>query len=308
MDSTIVEKLDLGTRELEIREESQVCDQNNKPSEIVAEHESIRGQVFTCFERLPLELKERVWQFSMTPRIIEIYVAVRIDSEEPSDFWAASYQVYCHTKGQPVVNRVCRSSRNLFLREHFVLRQDHIGNKDLLPMVFANEKRPLIYVNHLIDTVYIDEFPDTMMFQLLPRNLHARIAMWNPETAWKWAIRSLTFNSEILEDFREQPSTLSFFDGFPALEELVFLEEPAGFDGGKANQIWNSEDMGWERVMSEVGYFRHNKLHDKFSSLKITVSSMFLSGTHDIEDCRQGLFLMGPPNQAKDWILEDKKV
>jgi hypothetical protein len=84
---------------------------------------------FTCFPRLPLELRCEIWKATLSPRVIEI------NYDLPDGFFASA--------SSPIALQICRESRNIVLPHY--------------PLCFGTIFHPAkTRFNFALDTLYID--------------------------------------------------------------------------------------------------------------------------------------------------------
>lgn len=208
-------------------------------SHIIETYEDLYGSIFTCFPRLPHELRNRIWQFSSPPRVITMYKGTLVDQRntyrtydpdtdsesgpqetrlekrlERGDCWNA-----CSYLRIPHISRVCKDSRNLFQREYIPVGEECQS-----------------YFNPLIDTIHVPK--------LMPDDLESLAVYMENKTLLKaggmvqWGIRSLALENWVLPTpnpnivyfiltllmkYPDKRENLRLFDRFPKLKEVVFL-------------------------------------------------------------------------------------
>lgn len=302
---------------------------NAEKSSAIEGHEQLHNRSFTCFPRLPPELRNRIWQFSTPPRMISITVTASFRQGKPACDADANIRV-------PTISRVCKESRDLFLREHILVGSSKLWRGRVI------DKSARTYANTLIDTFYVSNssmfYADPMAGKLgYAMDLVAflaymyKLAKKEVGGTEKWSIRSLALENHALEFFYENPSTLLFFDGFQALEEVVFLCAETSRIGTFRNPTDETTLETWEEGMRILGFLKRlpdfpryalklrtsyaeqvrtcyaEKMIQKWENLKDSVAILSkTSHGSQIEDMRQGLHMMGPSNVHEDWSTMTK--
>jgi hypothetical protein len=143
------------------------------------------SKTFTLFPQLPQELRLKVWQSTIEPRIVRIK-------------WSAQLS-QCTTPDNPIILRVSHESREE-------------GLKTYRPaFVTASASRPVVYANFLLDTV---DFDWETAYGQLSHFIHGEL-----KTALKAVksliIRKLDFEVELAEPW------ISLLAEFSELETLI---------------------------------------------------------------------------------------
>lgn len=292
----------------------------------IQELESICGATFTCFPKLPMELREMVWRFTIEPRFVEIW-EVSIPHRLDTKIWCGRCN---ETDPVPITSKVCRESRRIFLKEYCLYIPS--GHRD-----YHLPNRP-VYVNSSIDTVYLNipcpwprvgntwESAVIRFCGYLNRRIEKEAG--NDQ---RWAIKNLALNAEVFQWWgfyiQDDDPDAKFeeryiFRWFPGLEEALFLTTLTtckGHRGGGqsiANPETENELLCWEEATKRLGWWKaiDDPIwpdYSDFMEINMNVAIRRETATKAVIDERDGLSVFGPMNlpvSAEWWEKSTREI
>ncbi|KAH6712789.1 hypothetical protein BKA61DRAFT_656885 [Leptodontidium sp. MPI-SDFR-AT-0119] len=188
---------------------------------------------FTCFPRLPLEIRLKIWRaIAKLPRVVMLS-EVRYDNMGTERWETRTSVVLQKIKtGQPAVIQICHESRS----ECLTFYQLVLGTRCQLEVYtrigstcVVDVHEPTIYFNNLKDTLYVccpslpghTKNPDKSYW----------LDFWGVNPAVK-GLKSVAFNADELDmmssyeewdDYRPIESIIDFFEAHREVEEVILV-------------------------------------------------------------------------------------
>lgn len=271
---------------------------------IASEWEQLQSEVeekpfhdkFLPFPRLPIELRTKVWKFSLVSRVIEFrYVINR------TAFWDEAHGVRrrgatwsTRTYKTPATSQACSESRKVFLRNYTLFKARCL-------------KGPPIYVNPTLDVIFVNQRWCDNYFAWQMEDFLKDLDSSSGDQGLVSKITKLAFDIGMLCSWTKKPEWTSVLSLFPGLEEVIIVDNIV--NNGETwvrfnnleKELWNRkhrrwgttypgfagnetllvpyheyELLAWENGMAKLGFVKaamHGK-NAKWDAVRVSISKL----------------------------------